>query len=150
LIPEPLLPKIAISDTFVVLDDTERDALTVETGDVAIVTSTNKSFIKDGTGTWQELKTPTSGVTSVNGETGAVTLQLDDLNDVATTAPSIGQVLTWDGTNWIALNIPAGVTKFTELSDVPSSYAGKAGQIVRVNAAETELEFTNEIDGGTV
>lgn len=36
---------------------------------------------------------------------------------------------------------PSGVTKFIELSDVPASYVGAAGDIVRVNATETGLEF---------
>jgi len=34
-----------------------------------------------------------------------------------------------------------GVTKFTQLSDAPASYAGAAGEVVRVNATETALEF---------
>jgi hypothetical protein len=36
---------------------------------------------------------------------------------------------------------PSGVTAFTQLSDVPSSYVGEAGKVVRVNATETGLEF---------
>lgn len=33
---------------------------------------------------------------------------------------------------------------FTDLADVPSSYSGKAGQIIRVNSAETGLEFITQ------
>jgi hypothetical protein len=150
LIPESLLPKIAITTPYVVADATERDALTAEEGDVAIVTSENKSYILDGTGTWLELKSPTAAVDSVNGQTGAVTLALDDLSDVASATPTTGYVLTWDGAQWIPLAIPSGVTAFTELSDVPSSYTGSELYHVRVNATGTELEFTNEIDGGTI
>lgn len=36
-----------------------------------------------------------------------------------------------------------GVTRFLQLLDVPNSYAGQNGNFVRVNAAETALEFFN-------
>ncbi len=35
----------------------------------------------------------------------------------------------------------SGASDFTDLSDVPSSYTGQANKVVRVNAAETALEF---------
>lgn len=35
-----------------------------------------------------------------------------------------------------------GATDFTDLDDVPSSYTGQAGELVRVNSDETSLEFT--------
>lgn len=37
----------------------------------------------------------------------------------------------------------AGIVKFIELEDVPSSYAGAAGQLVAVNTTTTGLEFRN-------
>ena len=37
-----------------------------------------------------------SGVSSINGEAGDVTLTLDDLDDVEAPAPGDGHVLTWD------------------------------------------------------
>ncbi len=40
---------------------------------------------------------------------------------------------------------PSGVTRFLELSDAPHSYAGQAGNFVRVNAGATALEFFNLI-----
>ena len=41
-----------------------------------------------------------------------------------------------------------GVTTFTGLSDVPSSYSGQAGNLVRVNAGATGLEFFTASSGG--
>lgn len=43
-------------------------------------------------------------VSSVNGQTGSVLLALDDLDDVNASAPSDGQVLTWDSGagEWVA------------------------------------------------
>jgi hypothetical protein len=77
------LPAITITDTFVVGSQSAMLALTAETGDVAVRTDINKSFILKGTsaGTladWQELLTPTSSVTSVFGRQGAVTANSGD------------------------------------------------------------------------
>ena len=54
-------------------------ALTAQTGDVAVRTDVNKSFILTATpastlANWQELLTPTDAVLSVDGSTGAVSL----------------------------------------------------------------------------
>jgi parallel beta-helix repeat protein len=43
--------------------------------------------------------------------------------------------------------IKPGVSKFTELSDVPSSYAGNAGKAVQVKSTEDGLEFQTIISG---
>jgi hypothetical protein len=50
----------------------------------------------------------TTGVSMVNGKTGNVTLVLDDISDVALSTPTVGQVLTFDGTNWINGNAATG------------------------------------------
>lgn len=81
-IPTAQLPSIAISDVSVVEDNTERDGLTVETGDFARVTSTGKTFIYDGS-TWLEILT-TSDVNSVNGQTGDVVLNTDNIAEGTT------------------------------------------------------------------
>lgn len=77
------LPSITISDTFVTASQAAMLALTAETGDVAVRTDLNKSFILKGTNPtvladWQELLTPTSVVTTVFGRNGAVTAQTGD------------------------------------------------------------------------
>jgi chaperonin cofactor prefoldin len=90
------VPAIAITETFVVADIDARDALVlgeddgeVQEGDVAIVTDASDdvdvvagaaSYIYDGAA-WQLLKTPTSAVQSVNGETGVIVLDTDDINE---------------------------------------------------------------------
>lgn len=78
------IPAIAITDTFVVASEVAMLALTAQTGDVAVRTDLNKSFIlaaNDPTvlANWQELLSPASPVLSVNGQTGAVTLVTDDI-----------------------------------------------------------------------
>lgn len=78
-IPSTQLPAIAITDTFAVNSQANMLALTAETGDVAVRTDINKSFILTASpastlANWQELLTPTDAVTSVDGATGAVSL----------------------------------------------------------------------------
>jgi hypothetical protein len=77
------LPNLAITDTFVVVSQAAMLALTAQTGDVAVRTDQNKSYILAGSdptalADWQELLTPTTGVTTVFGRSGAVTAQNND------------------------------------------------------------------------
>lgn len=86
-IPHSQLPALSITDTFVVNSQANMLALTAQTGDIAVRTDLNKSFILiDSPATtlanWQELLSPPNAVTSVNGETGAVSLSIDDISDV--------------------------------------------------------------------
>lgn len=88
---DSVIPKVAITNTWVVTSQTEMLALSnAQEGDVAVRTDINKSFILKTTGyatltNWQELLTPTDTVTSVNGSTGAVTITLAGLGGVSTT-----------------------------------------------------------------
>ena len=81
------VPAIAIVDTYVVADQSAMLALTLaETGDVAVRTDLNKTFILKGTDyseltDWQELLTPTDAVSSVNGQTGVVVLDSGDISE---------------------------------------------------------------------
>ena len=81
---DSVIPSIAITDTFVVATQVAMLALTAQVGDVAIRTDVNKSFILQTSpatvlANWQELKTPTDAVSSVNGQSGAVTLGGGDI-----------------------------------------------------------------------
>lgn len=90
LIPNNQLPPISITDTYVVASQAAMLALSVaETGDVAVRTDLNKSFILKGTtfsvlADWQELLSPTDAVLSVNSQTGIVSLDSDDVPEGAT------------------------------------------------------------------
>ena len=79
LVPTHHLPALAITTTQVVNSQANMLALTAQTGDVAVRTDVNKSFILTATpattlGNWQELLTPTDAVLSVDGSTGAISL----------------------------------------------------------------------------
>lgn len=80
-LPTTHLPALAISDTFVVSTEAAMLLLTAETGDVAVRTDENKSYILQGADPtlltdWQELLTPTDAVQTVNGLNGTVVLDL--------------------------------------------------------------------------
>ncbi len=87
-IKSSVLPAIAITDTFVVNSQAAMLALTAEVGDICVRTDLNKSYIlkTEGASTlanWQELLTPTDAVTSVNGQTGIVSLNYSDVGAAA-------------------------------------------------------------------
>lgn len=79
-LPDSIIPKIAITDTFVVASQAEMLALSAEVGDLAIRTDQNKSYILQTSpasvlANWVLLSTPTGDVTSINGMDGDVTLK---------------------------------------------------------------------------
>jgi len=57
-----------------------------------------------------------------------------------------GDWIVSDGTTWTHLDISTNVDEFIELIDTPAAYTGFAGNIVRVNATETALEFVAPTD----
>lgn len=78
-IPEAYLPSIAIVDSYPVATEAAQLALDVQKGDIAIRSDIRKTYIalnstNASMGDWRELATPTDTVTSVDGQTGAVTL----------------------------------------------------------------------------
>lgn len=96
---ESILPAIAIVDTFVVASQAAMLALNAQKGDVAIRTDISKSFILQNTpastlANWQELRTPTDNVLSVNGKTGTVILTGADIATDFTTATTRANVAT--------------------------------------------------------
>jgi hypothetical protein len=118
LIPTNQLPALAITTTQVVNSQANMLALTAQTGDIAVRTDVNKSFILTASpattlGNWQELLTPTDSVLSVDGLTGAVSLSGTYLN--ATTGTLLG-------------NLAAGGFKVTGLG-TPTSDADAATKV---------------------
>jgi phage-related tail fiber protein len=96
------LPSIAITDTFVVASQVAMLALTAQTGDVAVRTDENKSYILQGTDPtnlahWQELLTPTDSVASVNGMTGVVTISTITGNAGSATILQTGRTIGMTG-----------------------------------------------------
>ena len=82
LVPTNHLPPLAITDVHVVADETARLALTAQEGDVAIQQDDSSSWIYDGS-TWVQFGL-SGGVISVNGQTGVVSLDTDDITEGGT------------------------------------------------------------------
>ena len=88
-VPSAQLPAIAITDTHVAANEAAQLALTVQKGDVCVRSDQNKSYValnsdNASMADWQELLTPTDLVLSVNGKTGAISLNLDDIGEGTT------------------------------------------------------------------
>ena len=68
-------------------------------------------------------------VDSVNGQTGTVSLDLDDLTDVdtATDPPATDDVLAWDGTLWTPAGLTAADVGAATQSDIDASIAAARG-----------------------
>ena len=140
-----VLPSLAVSDTFVVSSQAAMLALGssgANTGDVAVRTDTNTSFILGGTGdpavlgNWIVISSPGSGVSSVNGQTGSVSL----------TAVGLGAVIningkTPNGAGRVDL-IPSDLGIAAENSwtyYVPADYTGTTSSDSIITAAITAI-----------
>ena len=154
-IPDNQIPAIAITNTYVVNSEQEQLALPSQEGDIAIRVDLNENYIKNSgtTGTmqdWTKLVIPPDSVTSVNGQTGVIVLNLGDINDVDLSNLTNGDLMQWDGTTWRNVSADTvGRTTFTALNDTPSNYTDSHGYIVKVDETNDELVFTDTIDGGT-
>ncbi len=92
-IPSTQIPAIALGEVYEVDSEAEMLALDAQSGDMAIRTDISTNFIHNsgtsGTITdWTQLLTPPNAVLSVNGQTGIVVLDADDvgLGDVDNTS----------------------------------------------------------------
>ena len=80
---------VLVSNVFTAADETEQLALSANEGDIVLRTDESKSYAHNGgsVGTmadYTELLAPADAVTSVNGQSGTVVLDPDDLDDAAT------------------------------------------------------------------
>lgn len=85
------LPALGINDVFTVNNEAEMVALTAQRGDVAVRVDESRSYMlstDDPTvaANWVFLRSPSGGVSSVNGKTGAVTLLAADITDLGNSA----------------------------------------------------------------
>ena len=162
-IPNTYLPDLAITDVHVVADNTARDALSPQTGDIAIVTGTNITYIWTGSA-WQEMLTAPDGVTSVNGASGpVVVLTTSDISEGSnlyfTTARAKTAVID-DAAAVGATDVTYSVNKINQELDAHDYNLGTKqideaaigdGKSVIYNATSGNLEFHSiVVDGGEV
>lgn len=155
LIPTSQLPALAITDTFVVASQVAMLALTAETGDVAVRTDQNKSYILAGTdptvlGDWQELLTPTDTVLSVNGQTGAVVLTTTNITEGTNEYYTAAKVQTVGDARYLRIS-----NNLSDLNNVVTARsnlglaAGGAGDIWVEKAGDTMTGRLDLVTGTT-
>lgn len=132
-VPTSQLPALAITDTFVVASQLAMLAVVAQTGDVAVRTDLNKSFILQGIDPtnilhWIELLTPTDTVLSVNGNIGAVTLTTTDISE---------------GTNKYFTDLTGDVTSWGNITAIAN---GAISNAMLANGAVANLSGTNTGD----
>lgn len=73
------------------------------------------------------------------------THSINELSDVdtVTVPPTSGQVLAWNGTNFVPANPGSGggSTTFIGLSDTPGNYTGAAGKLLAVNSSANAVTY---------
>lgn len=153
------LPPIAISDTYVVINEIQMLALVAQIGDIAVRTDLNKSFILQSlpastVGNWIELLTSSDTVLSVNGATGAVVLTTSDIaegSNLYYTNARVASYLTTSASNVITTTaIQNGAVTLSKLSNIPNQTF--LGNISGASAAPAVLSFGAgfTFDGTTV
>lgn len=85
-IPTSVIPALAISDIHEVSSQSAMLALSAQTGDVAVRTDENKTYMLKASpastlANWVLLRTPTDAVLSVNGQTGAISLTTGNISE---------------------------------------------------------------------
>lgn len=159
-IPNSYLPDLAITDVHVVADNSARDALSPQSGDIAIVTGTNTTYIWTGSA-WQEMLTAPDGVTSVNGKVGpVVSLTTTDIpegsNLYYTDARAKAAVINDASTN--GTDVGWSANKITSEIAANNFYLGNKqideanigdGKTVTYNSTSGNLEYHSiVVDGG--
>lgn len=136
------VPSIAITDTYVVNSESEMLALAATIGTVAIRMDQSTSYIlaeNDATllASWQELVSPTDGVTSVNGQQGAVTLDTGDLTEAGNLFFTIARARnSISVAGHLSYNETTGTISYTA---PVTSVAGKSGGAVVLDKNDVGL-----------
>ena len=126
-VPTAQIPALAITETFVVASEAAMLALTAQTGDVAIRTDTDQTYILQGAdptvlGDWVAVTTPQTGVQTVGGtapiaSSGGANPQIS-LNDGGVLTQHIGDGQVTEAKLAAAvqtkLNAPQGALKFAQ------------------------------------
>lgn len=148
-LPSSVVPASAITDTFVVASQSAMLSLSAaEVGDIAVRTDINKTFILktepySTLANWQELLTPTDAVTSVNGQTGAVSLAASDVGAVPTTRTVNSKALSSDITLTAS---DVGAEPTISLTTGRALVSNSNGKVAVSDVTSTELGY---LDGVT-
>ncbi len=136
-VPTSQLPALAVTEYLgTAANQSAMLALSGERGDWCIRTDLSSTFVlvSDGGSSlsdWQELATPASPVSSVNGQTGAVVLGASDVGAATTAQGTTADSATQPGDNISTLNNDSGyITAAQVPADAVSSVNTQTGAVV--------------------
>lgn len=158
-----ILPSLAITDTFTANSQAAMLALSAEKGDVCVRTDESKTYILQSEpastlANWIELATPTDLVQSVNGKTGTVILNYEDVGAVEANLAITGATkckITYDskglvtaGADLSASDIPDISTTYETKSNKSDSYTQSSSTTYSstkalVDGLSTKAEVSN-------
>lgn len=138
-----VLPALAITEPFPVATQAAMLALDAQTGDVAIRSDINKTFILKASpaatlANWLEILTPTAAVSSVAGRTGAVVLSAADVG--------LGSVTNESKATMFANAALTGNPTVPTQATTDNSTRAASTAFVK---AQGYLSASSDIDGGT-
>ena len=128
-----ILPSLAITDTFTANSQAAMLALSAEKGDVCIRTDESKTYILQSEpastlANWIELATPTDLVQSVNGKTGTVVLNYEDVGAVQANSAITGATkckITYDSKGLVTAGADLSAS---DIPDVSATYETKSNK----------------------
>ena len=128
-----ILPSLAITDTFTASSQAAMLELSAEKGDVCVRTDESKTYILQNEpastlANWIELATPTDLVQSVNGKTGTVILNYDDVGAVQANSAITGATkckITYDSKGLVTAGADLSVS---DIPDISATYETKSNK----------------------
>lgn len=146
-VPTSQLPAVSLTTVQTAASQVAQLALTAEAGDVVVRTDENKSYMHNGgtAGTMADytlLNTPTDAVTSVNGQTGVVSLAKSDvgLGNVDNTSDANKPVSTAQATaDALNLKIASNLSDLNNAATARTNLGVAIGSQVQAYSADTTL-----------
>ena len=137
-LPSSVIPPVAMTTVQVAASQVAMLALTTEEGDVVVRSDENKSYMHNGGSAgdmtdFTELSTPTDSVLSVNGDTGTVILNQDDIGD---------------GSTYVQTENNLTDAKKTILDNTSNTNSGDQTTIVGITG--TKAEFDTAVTDGNI
>ena len=128
-----ILPSLAITDTFTANSQAAMLALSAEKGDVCVRTDESKTYILQSEpastlANWIELATPTDLVQSVNGKTGTVVLNYEDVGAVEANSSITGATkckITYDSKGLVTTGADLSAS---DIPDISTTYETKSNK----------------------
>lgn len=145
-VPSSQIPALAIIDVNVVADIAARDALTVQEGDVALVSSTNVTYIYGGS-SWIELKTDASltshaaAATGTHGVTGNIVGTSDSQTLTNKIIDALSNTISNIADNCIKAGAAIGLSKLASLTANRALISDGSGVISASSVTNTELGY---------